>query len=174
MFLEAAEYGDSSATYWTQYLSEAEISDQKLVDTVINDTTAISVVVSGYKWASKSLRRSNLHAIEWHFRINNREFHHTNISVSSAKKQPSNLVTARSPGKRHSTISILSGSLSWGTFRSGNSVQYLTTHQFLPGLDEHLSMRSCPAMVLRIHEVRPSPCGPAQARARTNVSTSRL
>ena len=64
MFLEDVRYWDSSATYWTKYMSKAELSDQKLVDTVIKDTTAISVVVSRDKWASKSLRRSNLHAIE--------------------------------------------------------------------------------------------------------------
>ena len=52
MFLEAAEYGDSSATYWMLYMSEAEISDQKLVETLTTDTTAISILVScDTRWA---------------------------------------------------------------------------------------------------------------------------
>ena len=45
-YTEAAEYGDSSSTYWTLYTSEAEISDQKLVDTLTTDTKAISILVS--------------------------------------------------------------------------------------------------------------------------------
>ena len=42
---EATEYGDSSATYWELYALEAEINDQKLVDTLTSDMTALSIAV---------------------------------------------------------------------------------------------------------------------------------
>ena len=161
--------------YWALYTSEAEISDQKLVETLTTDTTAISILVS-CDTLTPQMRQPNPHVVEWHFLGNSRDFHRTNVPVSSARQQPSNrllVVTARLPRKLHSTNSILSGSLSWGTFRGGNSVQYPTPHQFLPSHYERPSMRSNPAMVLRIHEVRLSPCGATQARARTNVSVSR-
>ena len=153
-------------------MSEAEISDQKFVETLTTDTTAISILVS-CDTRAPHLRQLNTRVIEWHFLGHSREFHRTNVPVSSARQQPSNrllVVTARLPGKLHSTNSILSGSLSWGTFRGSNSVQYPTPHQFLPGHDERPGMRFYPAMVLQIHEVRLSPCGATQARARTNVS----
>ncbi|KAH9055759.1 hypothetical protein EDB87DRAFT_1279522 [Lactarius vividus] len=38
---EDAEYGDSSATYWNLYTSEAEINDQKLVETLAGDTNSL-------------------------------------------------------------------------------------------------------------------------------------
>ena len=44
--IEVTGYGDSSATYWELYVSEAEINDQKLVDTLTTDMTAISILVS--------------------------------------------------------------------------------------------------------------------------------
>ena len=154
------------------YSSVAETSDKKLVETLATDTAAISFLVSCDTWAPQ-MHEPNHHVIEWHFLGNNREFHRTSVPVSSARQQPSNrllVVTARLPGKLHSTISILSWSLSWGTFRGSNSVQYPTPPQFLPVHDERPGMRSYPAMVLPIHEVRLSPYGAAQARARTNVS----
>jgi hypothetical protein len=43
---QAAEYGNTSATYWNLYLSEAEINDQSLVDSVEADTRAMELVVS--------------------------------------------------------------------------------------------------------------------------------
>ena len=46
MSTEATGYGDSSATYWELYVSEAEINDQKLVDTLTSDMTVISILVS--------------------------------------------------------------------------------------------------------------------------------
>jgi hypothetical protein len=51
---EGAEYGDSSAAYWDLYASEAKISDQKFVDTLISDTEAMSIMVRGKKRASPS------------------------------------------------------------------------------------------------------------------------
>ncbi|KAF8258836.1 hypothetical protein EI94DRAFT_1090863 [Lactarius quietus] len=41
---DTAGYGDSSATYWELYASEAKISDQKFVDTLIGDTNAMSIM----------------------------------------------------------------------------------------------------------------------------------
>ncbi len=44
---EAAEleYGDSSALYWKLYASEAETSDQKLVETLTGDTNSMLILV---------------------------------------------------------------------------------------------------------------------------------
>ncbi|KAI9440907.1 hypothetical protein H4582DRAFT_2074701 [Lactarius indigo] len=38
---EDAEYGDSSAMYWNLYASEAEVGDQKLVETLTGDTNSM-------------------------------------------------------------------------------------------------------------------------------------
>ncbi|KAH9167003.1 hypothetical protein EDB89DRAFT_1817568, partial [Lactarius sanguifluus] len=43
---EAAEYGDSSTMYWNLYASEAEISDQKLVETLTADTGSMLILNS--------------------------------------------------------------------------------------------------------------------------------
>jgi hypothetical protein len=44
--VQAAEYGNTSATYWNLYLSEAEINDKNLVESVEADTRAMELVVS--------------------------------------------------------------------------------------------------------------------------------
>ncbi|KAH9043979.1 hypothetical protein EDB84DRAFT_851045 [Lactarius hengduanensis] len=41
---EAAEYGDTSAVYWKLYVSEAEESDQKLVDNLSGDTNSMLIL----------------------------------------------------------------------------------------------------------------------------------
>ncbi|KAH9167001.1 hypothetical protein EDB89DRAFT_170864 [Lactarius sanguifluus] len=41
---EAAEYGDSSSIYWKLYASEAEVSDQKLVETLTGDTNSMLIL----------------------------------------------------------------------------------------------------------------------------------
>ncbi|KAI9440901.1 hypothetical protein H4582DRAFT_1504069 [Lactarius indigo] len=41
---EAAEYGDTSAVYWKLYVSEAEASDQKLVDNLSGDTNSMLIL----------------------------------------------------------------------------------------------------------------------------------
>ncbi|KAH9017223.1 hypothetical protein EDB85DRAFT_682169 [Lactarius pseudohatsudake] len=43
---EAAEYGDSSTMYWNLYASEAEIGDQKLVETLTADTNSMLILNS--------------------------------------------------------------------------------------------------------------------------------
>ncbi|KAI9440905.1 hypothetical protein H4582DRAFT_1876345, partial [Lactarius indigo] len=52
---EGAEYGDPSAMYWNLYASEAEISDQKLVETLTGDTSSMlflnsifSAIIAGF------------------------------------------------------------------------------------------------------------------------------
>jgi hypothetical protein len=44
--LEAAEFRDSDAMYWELYASEAELSDQKLVQTLTGDTKSMVILVS--------------------------------------------------------------------------------------------------------------------------------
>ena len=58
---EAAEYGDSSATYGKLYASEAEISDQKLVDTLTGDTQAMLILVNSDIRTSPSVNLITLH-----------------------------------------------------------------------------------------------------------------
>ena len=43
---QVAEYGDTSATYWNLYLSEAEINDKNLVESLEGDTKSMELVVS--------------------------------------------------------------------------------------------------------------------------------
>jgi hypothetical protein len=43
---QVAEYGDTSATYWNLYLSEAEINDQNFVDSLEGDAKSMALVVS--------------------------------------------------------------------------------------------------------------------------------
>ena len=45
-FDQAAEYGNTSATYWNLYLSEAEINDKNLVESLEGDTKSMELVVS--------------------------------------------------------------------------------------------------------------------------------
>jgi hypothetical protein len=43
---QVEEYGDTSATYWNLYLSEAEINDKNLVESLEGDTKSMELVVS--------------------------------------------------------------------------------------------------------------------------------
>jgi len=43
---QAAEYGNPSAAYWNLYLSEAEINDKNLVESLEGDTKSMELVVS--------------------------------------------------------------------------------------------------------------------------------
>ena len=43
---QAAEYGNTSATYWNLYLSEAETNDKNLVESLEADTKSTELVVS--------------------------------------------------------------------------------------------------------------------------------
>ena len=43
---QGAEYGDTSATYWNLYLSEAEINDKNFVESLEGDTNSMVLVVS--------------------------------------------------------------------------------------------------------------------------------
>ena len=43
---QVEEYGDTSATYWDLYLSEAKTHDEDLVEDVEGDTRSMELVVS--------------------------------------------------------------------------------------------------------------------------------
>ena len=164
--------------YWKLYASEAEISDRKLVETMVGDTNSMLILVSRDTWVLHSTS-TLIHTTEWPFLFHNRGFYPTDVPVSSTRQRPRNrlpIITARSklhPRLHPKTFSILFKSLPRGSLGGGHSNEYPTTSQPHPGYDQRPSMRSYSAMVQRLLEVCLSPCGPSQARSGPNVSVTR-
>ena len=141
---EAAEYGDSSATYWDLYASEAEISDQKLVETLTSDTKAMSIMV---------VARSVLHTLRQPNPLPQNSIFSSIIagfiyklprlfSQTTAKK-PSVYCHSSFPRKTPPNYHLhFVRVLTLGSRRSAYSIKYPTRYQLLPGYDECLSMRS--------------------------------
>jgi hypothetical protein len=75
---QVAEYGDISASYWNLYLDEANINDNNMTDSLIDDTDSMALVVSlgtpGIRTATSDHRLTE-HYILLHHRI----FYHRDV-----------------------------------------------------------------------------------------------
>jgi hypothetical protein len=79
--LIAPKYGDTSATYWKLYGSEAEIYDENLVDSLKGNTGSMVFLVSGGRtWAISRLHYVAYdHLVEHFVLCHRRRIHHRDI-----------------------------------------------------------------------------------------------
>jgi len=76
---KVAKYGDTSATYWNLYVSEADINDKKFIDSLRSDTNSMILLVSprGISTSSQTLLSNPERSVLRH----HRHIHHRDIQM---------------------------------------------------------------------------------------------
>jgi hypothetical protein len=86
--IKAPKYGDPSATYWKLYLSEAEINDKNLVESLMGNTSSMVILVRGdaHCLSRVHVMVSYDHLTEQSVLFHRRGIYHRNIQDASPQQ----------------------------------------------------------------------------------------